>query len=183
MRKAIASSIELAVQSDDDQANASARGEIRTDRSSNEARRLCPNGQPGWRSVGPSSERNAGWGTHDAGMSAVSTAADGHQLLRSGQRKRGRGGQQCPKNAQQDECRNPPHGVSVHASSGPRRATLCGIKHRCDYPETIAAAIEAGETVIASSARAARALRRLHARVATKAGPGSLAIAGHRGLG
>src|ERR1700693_1887207 len=30
-------------------------------------------------------------------------------------------------------------------------------------PETIAAAIQAGETVIASSARAARALRRLHA--------------------
>src|ERR1700678_3081311 len=37
-------------------------------------------------------------------------------------------------------------------------------------PETIAAAIQAGETVIASSARAARALRRLHAEAQRRQG-------------
>jgi hypothetical protein len=61
-------------------------------------------------------------------MSTVSTATDGQQLLRSGQRKHGRRGQQCPKNAQQHQCRNPPHGVSLHAILGPAQGSALRYK-------------------------------------------------------
>jgi hypothetical protein len=51
-----------------------------------------------------------------ASMRAVSTAADGQQLLRGGKREHGCRRQQPTKNAQQHERRNPPHEVSLHAT-------------------------------------------------------------------
>jgi hypothetical protein len=55
-------------------------------------------------------------GTHDAGMSTMSAAADGQQLLRCGEREHRRRRQQCPENAQQHKRCNPPHAVSVQQS-------------------------------------------------------------------
>jgi hypothetical protein len=55
-----------------------------------------------------------GYSTDDAGMSAVSAAADRQQLLRCGERDHRRRRQQCPEDAQQHERRNPLHAVSVH---------------------------------------------------------------------
>jgi hypothetical protein len=52
-------------------------------------------------------------GTHDAGMSTMSAAADGQQLLRCGEREHRRRRQQCPENAQQHKCCNPPHAMSL----------------------------------------------------------------------
>jgi len=51
--------------------------------------------------------------THDAGMSPMSAAANGQQLLRCGERGHRRQRQQCPENAQQHKCCKPPHAVSV----------------------------------------------------------------------
>jgi ATP-dependent helicase/nuclease subunit B len=87
----------------------------------------------------------------------VSAAADGQQLLRCGERDHRCRWQQCTENAQQQECCKAPHAVSVHAGAG---ACLYDIKHKVQLPGSIAVAIENGFTVIASSARAARALRR-----------------------
>ena len=95
-------------------------------------------------------------------MSAVSAAADRQQLLRCGKRNHCRRRQQCPENAQQHERCNPPHAVSVHAAAPPRSNAALRYKTGMQLPPVIAAAIEVGGTVIASSARAARALRRLH---------------------
>jgi ATP-dependent helicase/nuclease subunit B len=52
--------------------------------------------------------------------------------------------------------------VSVHALRSRRSHSALRYKTSMQLPPAIAAAIEAGDTVIASSARAARALRRLH---------------------
>ena len=57
-----------------------------------------------------------GHSNHDAGMSAVSAAADGQQLLRCGERDHRRRWQQCPENAQQHDRCDPPHAVSVHVA-------------------------------------------------------------------
>jgi hypothetical protein len=68
-----------------------------------------------------------GYSTHDAGMSAVSAAADGQQLLRCGKRDHRRRRQQCSENAQQHERRNPPHAVSVHAPAVPGTAAIFAV--------------------------------------------------------
>jgi hypothetical protein len=52
-----------------------------------------------------------------ASMRTVSTAADGQQLLRGGEREHSCRWQQRPKNAQQHDCCNPPHEVSLHATA------------------------------------------------------------------
>jgi ATP-dependent helicase/nuclease subunit B len=92
----------------------------------------------------------------------VSAAADGQQLLRCGERDHRRRWQQCPENAQQHDCCDPPHAVSVHALAGRAQQQSLRYKTKMQLPPVIAAAIEAGDTVITSSARAARFLRRLH---------------------
>jgi len=68
-----------------------------------------------------------GHSTQDAGMSAVSAAADGQQLLRCGERDHRRRRQQCSENAQQHERRNPPHAVSVHAPAVPGTAAVFAV--------------------------------------------------------
>jgi ATP-dependent helicase/nuclease subunit B len=101
----------------------------------------------------------------------VRTAADGQELLRRGECDHCCRRQQRTKNAQQHECCNPPHAVSVHSSSdsGHSNSSL-RYKTRMQLPPVIAAAVQAGDTVVASSARAARALRRLHAEVQRQQG-------------
>jgi hypothetical protein len=61
--------------------------------------------------------RGAHFGHAPASMRTVSSAADGQQLLRGGERKHGCRWQQRPKNAQQHDCCNPPHEVSLHATA------------------------------------------------------------------
>jgi ATP-dependent helicase/nuclease subunit B len=92
----------------------------------------------------------------------VSAAADGQQLFRRSKCQRCCRRQQCRKYAQQRDRCNPPHAVSVHALRSRRIHSALRYKTRMQFPPAIAAAVEAGDTVIASSARAARALRRLH---------------------
>jgi hypothetical protein len=62
-------------------------------------------------------------GTHNAGMSAMSAAADGQQLLRRGEREHRRRRQQCPENAQQHKCCNPPHAMSLQQPQPQRSST------------------------------------------------------------
>ena len=88
------------------------------------------------------------------------TAADRQQLLGRGQGQHCRRRQQCAKYAHQQDCRNSPHAVSVHAMGLPAQPHSLGYKTEMPLPAAIAAAILAGDTVVASSARAARALRR-----------------------
>jgi hypothetical protein len=56
------------------------------------------------------------FGHAPASMRTVSTAADGQQLLRGGEREHSCRWQQRTKNAQQHQCCNPPHEVSLHAT-------------------------------------------------------------------
>jgi ATP-dependent helicase/nuclease subunit B len=95
-------------------------------------------------------------------MIAVGAAADRQQLLRSVERDCGRRWQQRRKHAQQNRCCNPSHAVSVHAVSLRRSSSSLRYKTSMEVTPVIAAAFEAGDTMIASSARAARALQRLH---------------------
>ena len=92
----------------------------------------------------------------------MSAAADGQQLFRRSKCHRRCRRQQCSKYAQQCDRCNPPHAVSVHALRSRRSHRALRYKTSMQLPPAIAAAVEAGDTVIASSARAARALRRLH---------------------
>ena len=57
------------------------------------------------------------FGHAPASMRTVSTAADGQQLLRGGEREHSCRWQQRPKNAQQHDCCNPPHEMSLHATA------------------------------------------------------------------
>jgi hypothetical protein len=65
--------------------------------------------------------------TQDAGVSAVSATANGKQLLRGGEREHSRRRQQCPENAQQHDCCDPPHAVSVHAPVVPGTAAVFAV--------------------------------------------------------
>ncbi len=95
----------------------------------------------------------------------MSAAANGQQLFRRSECQRCCRRQQCRKNTQQRDRCNPPHAVSVHGLRSPRIHSALRYKTRMQFPPVIAAAMEAGDTVIASSARAARALRRLYGEV------------------
>jgi hypothetical protein len=64
-----------------------------------------------------SGSRAGHFGHAPASMRTVSTAADGQKLLRGGEREHGCRWQQRTENAQQHECCNPPHEVSLHATA------------------------------------------------------------------
>ena len=105
----------LPVDVGDGKAKAGAGGEVRGDSNRRDGAKALPV-RAGWLAQRrPCIGGCAGHSTHDAGMSAVSAAADRQQLLRCGERDHRRRWQQGSENAQQQERRNPPHVVSVHA--------------------------------------------------------------------
>src|SRR5882757_10374828 len=153
---------ELPVERNDDQLKARSRCEIRGDRTVRDCARVLVIWASRLTQQGTGIRRCAGHGTHYTGVRSVSAAADGQQLFRRSKCQRCCRRQQCRKHAQQRDRCNPPHAVSVHALRSRRSHSALGYKTSMQLPPAIAAAVEAGDTVIASSARAARALRRLH---------------------
>ena len=153
---------ELPVKGDDDQPKACARREIRADGTVRDCAKVLAIGTTRLAQHGTGIRRCAAHGAHHAGVRSVSPAANGQQFLRASECQRCCRRQQCRKNAQQRDGCNPPHAVSVHALRSRRIHSALRYKTRMQFPPAIAAAVEAGDTVIASSARAARALRRLY---------------------
>src|SRR5882757_2595337 len=153
---------ELPVERNDDQPKACARREIRGDGTVCDCARVLVMRANRLTQQGTGIRRCAGHGPHHAGVRSVSPAADGQQLFRRSKCQRCCRRQQRRKNAQQRDRCNPPHAVSVHGLRSRRIHSALRYKTRMQFPPAIAAAVEAGDTVIASSARAARALRRLY---------------------
>ncbi len=95
-------------------------------------------------------------------VSAVGAAADGQQLLGPSERDGGCRWQHCAKQEQQHPCRDSPHGTSLHGFNCAAFRKSLRYKQTMRLPQAIAATLQAGGTVVASSPRAARALRRLY---------------------